>query len=138
MNLTVSHTFIQVLDQDEALGFYRDILGLEVRADAPIEDLRWLTVGPKDQPDVQIGLLPPEMGRSAADAAVLRELIAKGAVAPVIFATDDVDKLFESVRAAGAEVLQEPVNQFYGVRDCAFRDPSGNHIRFSQELPPTT
>jgi catechol 2,3-dioxygenase-like lactoylglutathione lyase family enzyme len=134
MDLMCSHTFITVHDQDEALTFYRDTLGLEVRSDAPIEDMRWVTVAPKGQPDIEIGLLPAKMGRSDADAKALDELVAKGAMAPVIFRTDDLDGLFEEVRRSGAEVLQEPMDQFYGVRDCAFRDPSGNHIRFAQPL----
>ncbi|WP_033442893.1 VOC family protein [Saccharothrix sp. NRRL B-16314] len=131
MSIKVSHMFLHVRDQEEALTFYRDVIGLEVRLDAPIEQYRWLTVGPADQPDVQIMLENPEMGRPADDATAMKELMAKGSLGSVIFQVDDCDAKFEQVRAAGAEVMQEPVDQVYGVRDCAFRDPSGNHIRFS-------
>lgn len=131
MTLTLSHCFIQVHDQDEALAFYRDVLGLEVRIDAPLEQFRWLSVGPKGQPEVEIVLEAVGMGRPA-DAEALGALLAKGSLSGVIFATDDVDATFEQVQAAGAEVLQEPIDQPYGVRDCAFRDPSGNMLRFSQ------
>lgn len=133
MDLTLSHMFIEVDDQDKALAFYRDVLGLELRLDVPMEEFRWLTVGPKAQPDLQIVLSEVGMGRPA-DKDTLAGLLAKGSLSSVIFATDDVDALFEKVRAAGAEVMQEPVDQAYGVRDCAFRDPSGNQIRFSQPI----
>jgi predicted enzyme related to lactoylglutathione lyase len=134
MTITLSHSFIEVQDQDEALAFYRDVLGLEVRTDAPFEQFRWLTVGPPTQPEIEIVLSPVGMGRGAEDTETLRTLLAKGSLAGVIFNTDDVDALFEKVRQSGAEVMQEPIDQPYGVRDCAFRDPSGNHIRFSQVL----
>ncbi len=130
MDLTLSHCFIQVHDQDEALAFYRDVLGLEVRVDAQLEWFRWLTVGPPSQPDIEIGLVPAGMGREE-DQETLRALLAKGSLNGVIFATGDVDATFEKIRAAGAEVLQELIDQPYGVRDCAFRDPSGNMVRFS-------
>jgi predicted enzyme related to lactoylglutathione lyase len=134
MNLTVSHLFIAVTDQQKALEFYRDVLGLEVRTDASMGEYRWLTVGPKGQPELEIMLEPAGMGRSPEDAEAINALVAKGALVPVIFATDDVDEVFERLGKAGAEVLQEPIDQQYGVRDCAFRDPFGNHIRFSQPL----
>lgn len=134
MNLTLNHAFVQVHDQDEALAFYRDVLGLELRVDAPFESFRWLTVGPKDQPDLQIVLEDVGMGRPA-DRGTLQELLAKGSLSGLIFATDDIDATFEQIRSAGAEVLQEPIDQPYGVRDCAFRDPSGNQLRFSQSVP---
>jgi catechol 2,3-dioxygenase-like lactoylglutathione lyase family enzyme len=137
MNLKLSHCFVYVLDQDEALDFYTGVLGLEVRADAQMEVMRWLTVGPPDQPDVEIGLLepiPPPV--PAEDAEAIRALVAKGSLGAIIFRTADCRAAFERVRDAGAEVLQEPIEQSYGVVDCAFRDPSGNHIRISQELVP--
>jgi predicted enzyme related to lactoylglutathione lyase len=134
MTITLSHSFLEVQDQDEALAFYRDVLGLEVRTDATMEDFRWLTVGPPTQPEIEIVLSPVGMGRGAEDIETLRTLLAKGSLIGVIFHTDDVDGLFERVRQSGAEVMQEPIDQPYGVRDCAFRDPSGNHIRFSQVL----
>ncbi|GAA3620946.1 putative glyoxalase superfamily protein PhnB [Lentzea atacamensis] len=129
--MKLSHTFLFVHDQDAALKFYRDVIGLEVRTDESVEDYRWLTVGPADQPDIEIGLsrigppIPPT------DYEALNALLAKGSLQGIIFEIDDVDAKFEQVRAAGAEVMQEPIDQFYGVRDCAFRDPSGNMIRFS-------
>ena len=129
--MKLSHTFMFVHDQDAALAFYRDVVGLEVRTDESVEDYRWLTVGPADQPDIEIGLsrigppIPPT------DYEALNALLAKGSLQGIIFELDDVDAKFEQLRAAGAEVLQEPIDQFYGVRDCAFRDPSGNMIRFS-------
>jgi len=109
------------------------VLGLEVRNDATFEGFRWLTVGPKSQPEVEIVLSPVGMARPS-DQPVLKELLAKGSLLGVIFTTDDVDATFERIRAAGAEVLQEPIDQPYGVRDCSFRDPSGNPIRFNQVL----
>ena len=129
MELTLSHCFITVDDQDKALAFYRDVLDLELRSDAPFDSFRWLTVGPKAQPEVEIALLPADMGRSPSDADALNQLMAKGSLSAVIFRTDDVDGDFEKIRATGAEVLQEPIDQPYGVRDCAFRDPAGNMIR---------
>ena len=135
MNITFSHCFIAVHDHEEALGFYRDALGLEVRQDVKYEGMRWVTVGPKGQPDVNIVLEPPlaDPSASASDRKLMSELLAKGLLRGVNFATDDCDATFEHLRASGAEVLQEPMDQFYGVRDCAFRDPSGNLIRFSQK-----
>jgi predicted enzyme related to lactoylglutathione lyase len=134
MSIELSHCFISVLDHDEALTFYRDALGLEVRNDVGYEGMRWVSVGPPSQPGVDIVLESPvaDPGASPADRKVVEELIAKGLMRAVHFATDDVDALFEKVRASGAEVLQEPMDQPYGVRDCAFRDPSGNMIRINQ------
>jgi catechol 2,3-dioxygenase-like lactoylglutathione lyase family enzyme len=130
--MKLSHTFLFVHDQDVALKFYRDVVGLEVRTDVTVEDgYRWLTVGPAEQPDVEIGLsligppVPPT------DHEALHALLAKGSLHGMIFEIDDVDAKFEQVRGSWAEVMQEPIDQFYGVRDCAFRDPSGNMIRFS-------
>jgi predicted enzyme related to lactoylglutathione lyase len=134
MDLTFSHCFLPVLNQDEALAFYRDVVGLEVRSDAPFQEFRWLTVGPKGQPEIEINLSDPIMGHSPEDAEMIRALVAKGAYGSLIFLTDDVDALFERIPASGAEVTQEPIDQPYGVRDCGFRDPSGNHVRFSQTL----
>ena len=136
MTIRLSHAFVTVDDPDKALTFYRDVLGLEVRQDVPFQGFRWLTVGPADQPDLQIGLLPPEMGRSEGDAAALHALLAKGVLSAPIFRCDDIDAEFARISAAGVEVLQEPIDQPYGVRDCAFRDPSGNMIRFSSERTP--
>lgn len=130
--MKLSHTFLFVHDQDAALKFYRDVVGLEVRTDQTVEnDYRWLTVGPAEQPDVEIGLSRIGPPVPPTDYEALEGLLAKGSLQGVIFELDDVDAKFEQVRAAGGEVLQEPIDQFYGVRDCAFRDPSGNMVRFS-------
>jgi predicted enzyme related to lactoylglutathione lyase len=135
MNITLSTCFIAVHDHDAALGFYRDTLGLEIRSDVKYEGMRWVAVGPKDQPEVSIVLEPPlaDPGAAAADRKLMAELLAKGLLRGVNFTTDDCDGLFEHIRASGAEVLQEPMDMPYGVRDCAFRDPSGNMIRISQK-----
>jgi predicted enzyme related to lactoylglutathione lyase len=134
MDLKLSHCFISVDDHDKALAFYQDVLGLEVRNDVKYEGMRWISVGPASQPEVNIVLEPPgvDPNATAADRQALIELQAKGLLRGVNFATDDVDALFERVSASGAEVLQEPMDQPYGVRDCAFRDPAGNALRFSQ------
>ncbi|AOW91486.1 VOC family protein [Streptomyces olivaceus] len=134
MDINLSQCFIAVDDPDKALAFYRDVLGMEVRNDVGFEGMRWVTVGSPAQPDVDIVLEPPlaDPNAPAADRRAMAELLAKGMLRGVIFTTDDVDATFERVRAAGAEVLQEPVDQPYGVRDCAFRDPAGNMLRFNQ------
>jgi catechol 2,3-dioxygenase-like lactoylglutathione lyase family enzyme len=132
MNITLQYTFLEVDDHDAALTFYRDTLGLEVRNDVNMAFGRWLTVGPKDQPELGIVLQTVGVGRSPDDAQTLRSLLAKGSLAGLVFTTDDVDGVFETIRASGAEVMQEPMDQAYGVRDCAFRDPAGNMVRFQQ------
>ncbi|MCB5179310.1 VOC family protein [Streptomyces antimicrobicus] len=136
MDIRVSQCFIAVDDHDKALAFYRDVLGLEVRNDVGFEGMRWVTVGAPGQPDVSIVLEPPlaDPNASAADRRTMAELMAKGLLRGVIFTTDDCDATFERISAAGAEVLQEPTDQPYGVRDCAFRDPAGNLLRFNQAL----
>jgi predicted enzyme related to lactoylglutathione lyase len=135
MELKVSHCFIAVHDHDEAMAFYRDVLGLGLRNDLKHEGMRWVTVGPKAQPDFNIVLEPPTADPNASpqDKKVMSELLANGMLRAVIFATDDCDATFEQLCQAGAEVLQEPMDQGYGVRDCAFLDPSGNIVRFSQK-----
>ena len=134
MDIKLSTCFIAVDDHDKALGFYRDVLGLEVRNDVGFEGMRWVTVGSPEQPDVDIVLEPPlaDPNASAADKETMAELLAKGLLRAAIFMTDDCDATFERIREAGGEVLQEPIDQPYGVRDCSFRDPSGNMLRFSQ------
>jgi len=132
MELTVSHCFLAVHDQDAALAFYRDVLGLEVRNDVDLGSMRWLTVGPRTQPDLEIGLLRPGgPGSTEEDVRTALEVTRKGIMPGVIFTTPDVDALFEELQSKGVEVYQEPMDQSYG-RDCAFADPSGNHIRFTQ------
>ena len=137
MDITLSQCFIAVDDHDRALAFYRDVLGLEVRNDVRFEGMRWVTVGSPSQPDVEIVLEPPlaHPNASPGDKELMAELLAKGLLRGVIFRTDDCDATFEHIRAAGGEVLQEPIDQPYGVRDCAFRDPAGNLLRFSQPSP---
>jgi predicted enzyme related to lactoylglutathione lyase len=134
MDLTLSHCFIAVHDHDKALAFYHDVLGLEVRNDVSFEGMRWVTVGSPAQPGVDIVLEPPSANPDAspADKQALEQLLAKGMLRAVAFVTGDCDATFERIRAAGGEVLQAPMDQPYGVRDCAFRDPSGNMLRFSQ------
>ena len=135
MEIKVSHSFITVDDQDKALAFYRDALGLVVKADAPLGPYRWLTVSAPGNPGMEIVLATPDMGHGPDDTEALRALLAKGALNGVLFTTENCDATFERVRATGAEVLQEPIDQPYGVRDCAFRDPSGNHIRIGSPIP---
>ncbi|MFC6885023.1 MULTISPECIES: VOC family protein [Actinomadura] len=134
MDLMLSHCFLAVHDHEEALAFYRDVLGMVVRNDVKAEGLRWLSVGPRAQPDVDIVLEPPvvDPDTSPEDKRAIAELMAKGMYGRLNFSTDDVDADFERIRRSGADVLQEPMDQPYGVRDCAFRDPSGNMLRLSQ------
>ncbi len=133
MTISLASMFITVNDPDEALGFYRDALGLEVRMDVSNGGFRWVTVGAPGQ-EVGIVLSQPHGGRSQDDGDALQSLVTKGALQAAIFSTRDLDATFEKVRASGAEVLQEPASQPWGVRDCAFRDPSGNLVRI-QEKP---
>jgi predicted enzyme related to lactoylglutathione lyase len=132
MNLTLQYTFLEVDDHEAALAFYRDVLGLEVRNDVVLEFGRWLTVGPGDQPELGIVLQSVGVGRPPEDAQALQSMLAKGSLSGLVFTTGDVDGVFEKIRASGAEVMQEPMDMPYGVRDCAFRDPAGNMLRFSQ------
>jgi catechol 2,3-dioxygenase-like lactoylglutathione lyase family enzyme len=133
MTVHLASTFISVHDPDAALTFYRDALGFEVRADVSAEGFRWVTVAAPGQ-DVDIVLSQPHGGRSAAEGDALLSLVTRGSLQAAIFRTDDLEGTFERVRASGAEVLQEPTSQPWGVRDCAFRDPSGNLVRI-QERP---
>ncbi|GAA3383833.1 VOC family protein [Cryptosporangium minutisporangium] len=131
MNITIQHAFLPHTDPEAALGFYRDILGFEVLADAGYEDMRWITVCPVGQPGTSIVLHPPaaDPGITDDERRTILELIAKGVYTAVTLGTDDLDGLFDRLQAAGADVVQEPIDQDYGVRDCAFRDPAGNLIR---------
>jgi predicted enzyme related to lactoylglutathione lyase len=132
MDISVRNIFLEVDDHEAALAFYRDALGFEVRQDVAMEGARWLTVGPPSQPELGIVLTTVGVGRPAEDAQTLRELLAKGSLSGLVLATDNVDETFETVRASGAEVLQEPMDMPYGPRECEFRDPAGNQVRFSQ------
>ena len=131
MNLTLSTCFVLVHDPDLALAFYRDALDLEMRNDVAREDFRWITVGAAAQPDVAI-VLTNYLNGSPADADALAALVAKGALNGVHFHTDDLDAAFQKLRAAGAEIVQEPTDQPWGTRDFAVRDPSGNLLRIDQ------
>jgi catechol 2,3-dioxygenase-like lactoylglutathione lyase family enzyme len=131
MDLTFARCFVQVHDPDIALTFYRDALGLEVRNDVAQEGFRWITVGAASQPGVEI-VLTNYLHGSPADGEAITALVAKGALGGVHFHTDDLDATFETVRAAGAEIVQEPTEQPWGTRDCAVRDPSGNMVRIDQ------
>jgi catechol 2,3-dioxygenase-like lactoylglutathione lyase family enzyme len=128
MNLNLSQCFVIVHDPEAALGFYRDTLGLELRADVAKEDFRWITVGSASQPDVAI-VLTNYLNGSPADGEAVAALVAKGALNGVHFHSDDLDATFAKLQAEDAEIVQEPTEQPWGTRDCAVRDPSGNLIR---------
>jgi len=132
MTISLQYSNITVNDVDEALGFYRDALGLEARNDVASGGFRWVTLGSTAQPGLEIVLSEPHAGRSQADGDTLQELLTKGVLPQLVFRTDDLDATFEKLLASGAEVLQEPADQPWGPRDCAFRDPSGNTVRISQ------
>ena len=131
MNLTIQSSFLPHTDPDASMAFYRDTLGFEIRMDVGYQGMRWITVGPPDQPDTAIVLHPPTVapGLTDAEQSTILELIAKGSYFGVNLATPDIDGTFAKLEASGAEVVQEPIDQPYGVRDCAFRDPAGNMIR---------
>jgi catechol 2,3-dioxygenase-like lactoylglutathione lyase family enzyme len=131
MDISLKHCFINVTDAEQALTFYRDALGLQLRNDVANEGSRWITLSSPAQPGVEI-VVSDYLGSSPADRDTLASLITKGALNGVVFATPDLDTTFEKVRASGAEVLQEPMDQFWGARDCAFRDPAGNMVRITQ------
>ena len=132
MTIELQYCHVTVNDVDESLGFYRDALGLEVQNDVGSGGFRWVTLGSPDQPGLGIVLSEPHAGRSQADGDALQELLTKGVLPMIMFRVDDLDGVFEKVRASGAEVLQEPMDQPWGPRDSAFRDPSGNMVRISQ------
>jgi uncharacterized glyoxalase superfamily protein PhnB len=134
MDITIHTSFLPHDDADAALAFYRDALGFELRKDVGYNGMRWLTVGPVGQPDTNIVLEPPAMdpGLNDDERRTILELMAKGSYARVILATADLDDAFARLQASGADVIQEPTDQPYGVRDCAFRDPAGNHIRINE------
>ncbi|WP_282860281.1 VOC family protein [Pseudoclavibacter helvolus] len=133
MTLSLSHVHVFTDDPDAALVFYRDALGLEVRSEVPNEGFRWITLSTEEQPELEIVLSHPKVGRSEEDGETLSAMLAKGELPGLLFRTSDLDALFEKVQATGGvEVLQEPTDQFWGVRDAAFRDPSGNMVRVSQ------
>jgi catechol 2,3-dioxygenase-like lactoylglutathione lyase family enzyme len=134
MNLTIHSTFLSHHDPDASLAFYRDTLGFEVRSDVGYGGMRWITVGPAGQPDTSIVLEPPaaDPGITDDERRTIAEMMAKGSYARIILATADLDGTFARLAASGADVVQEPTEQPYGVRDCAFRDPAGNLVRINE------
>jgi uncharacterized glyoxalase superfamily protein PhnB len=137
MDVTIHASFLPHNDPEAALAFYRDTLGFELRLDVGYEGMRWLTVGPVDQPGTSIVLHPPAVDPGITDdeRRTITEMMAKGTYASVLLATKDLDATFEKLQASDAEIVQEPTEQPYGVRDCAVRDPAGNMVRV-QELDP--
>jgi catechol 2,3-dioxygenase-like lactoylglutathione lyase family enzyme len=135
MNVTIHSSFLPQDDPDAAVAFYRDTLGFEVRLDVEYGGLHWITVGPPAQPGTSIVLHPPAVDPGITDdeRRTITEMMAKGTYATILLATEDLDGTFEKLQAGDAEVVQEPTEQPYGVRDCAVRDPAGNLIRI-QEL----
>jgi uncharacterized glyoxalase superfamily protein PhnB len=135
MDITIHSSLLPQDDPEAALAFYRDTLGFEVRLDVEYGGMHWITVGPPDQPDTAIVLYPPAAapGLTEDESSMIAEMMAKGTYASINLATKDLDAVFERLQAGDAEVVQEPTDQPYGIRDCAFRDPAGNLIRI-QEL----
>ena len=136
MNISIHASFLPHDDPEASLAFYLDTLGFEIRNDVGYGGMRWITVGPAGQPGTSIVLHPPAVdpGVTPDERRTIVEMMAKGTYAGILLATADLDASFERVRASGAEVIQEPTEQPYGVRDCAFRDPAGNMVRI-QQLP---
>lgn len=131
MNLSIHSSFLPHTDPEASLAFYRDALGFEVRKDVGYQGLRWITVGPAGQPDTAIVLYPPQAtpGLTDAEKRAIAEMMAKGSFAMLNLATPDLEGVFAKLQAGDTEIVQEPVDQPYGVRDCAVRDPAGNLIR---------
>jgi len=134
MDITIHASFLPHDDPEASLAFYRDALGFEVRSDVGAGTMRWITVGPPNQPDTSILLAPAatDPGITDDERRTIVEMMAKGTYGWILLATPDLDGVFERVQAADAEVVQEPTEQPYGMRDCAFRDPAGNHIRIQE------
>jgi catechol 2,3-dioxygenase-like lactoylglutathione lyase family enzyme len=135
MDITIHSSMLPLDDPEESLAFYRDTLGFEVRLDVGGGKMRWITVGPPNQPDTNVVLYPPTAtpGLTDDERRIIAEMMAKGTFGTLLLATKDLDKTFEQVQASDAEIVQEPTEQPYGVRDCALRDPAGNMVRI-QEL----
>jgi catechol 2,3-dioxygenase-like lactoylglutathione lyase family enzyme len=134
MDITIHSSFLPHNDPDESLAFYRDTLGFEVRADVGYAGMRWITVGPPGQPGTSIVLYPPGAtpGVTEEERRTIAEMMAKGSYGIIVLATEDLDGAFARLEASGADIVQEPIDQPYGVRDCAIRDPAGNLIRVNQ------
>jgi predicted enzyme related to lactoylglutathione lyase len=134
MTISISHFPVHAPDVDAAVAFYRDALGLEVVNDVPYGEFRWVTLATPGSSVGQIVISQPHAGRSEQEGDHVASLVALGAFGPIVFDTDDLDAAFEKARASGlGEVLQEPMDQGWGVRDCAFRDPAGNMIRIGEK-----
>lgn len=135
MDITISASFLPHTDPEASLKFYGEALGFEVRKDVGYEGMRWITMGPVGQPDTSIVLTPPaaDPGITDAERQTIAEMMAKGTYAALLLATADLDSTFDRVQAGGAEVVQEPMEQPYGIRDCAFRDPAGNMVRIQEQ-----
>ncbi|EWT00628.1 glyoxalase [Intrasporangium oryzae NRRL B-24470] len=134
MNLTIHTSFLPHTDPEESLTFYRDVLGFEVRSDVGSGTMRWITVGPPEQPGTSILLAPPAVdpGINEDERRVITEMMAKGTYGWILLAAKNLDETFDRLQAGDAEVVQEPTEQPYGIRDCAFRDPAGNLIRIQE------
>lgn len=134
MTITIHSSFLPQTDPDSSLAFYRDVLGFEVRNDVGYNGLRWITMGPPDQPDTNIVLFPPSASPGATDEEkrTIAEMMAKGTYATMLLATKNLDAAFDKIQASGAEIVEEPTEQPYGVRDCAIRDPAGNLLRVQE------
>ena len=134
MDISIHTTVLPHTDPDASLAFYRDILGFEVRTDVGSGTMRWIDVGPANQPETSILLSPPAVDPGITDdeRRTITEMMAKGTYGWILLATPDVDATFAKVQASDAEVVQEPVDQPYGIRDCAFRDPAGNMVRIRE------
>ncbi|GAA4456548.1 VOC family protein [Phytohabitans houttuyneae] len=134
MDITIHASFLPHEDPDASLAFYRDVLGFEVRGDVGYDGMRWITVGPADQPDTSLVLEPPaaDPGVTDDERRTIAEMMAKGTYAGVVLATKDLDGLFARIQATDAEIVQEPIDQPYGVRDFAIRDPAGNMLRIQE------
>lgn len=134
MHITIHQAMLPHSDPEASLSFYRDALGFEVRNDVEYGGMHWITLGPPNQPDTSIVLYPPEAtpGLTDDERNTVAEMMAKGTFASINLAATDLDGLFEKLEATDAEVVQEPTDQPYGLRDCAFRDPAGNMVRIQQ------
>ena len=135
MNITIHSSMLPHEDAEASLAFYRDALGFEVRNDVGYQGMRWITVGPAGQPETSVVLYPPAAtpGLTDDERRTIAEMMAKGTYATLILATPDLDATFARLQSGDAEVVQEPTEQPYGVRDCAFRDPAGNLIRIQEQ-----
>ncbi|MFC9688624.1 VOC family protein [Kribbella sp. NPDC056951] len=135
MDIKIQHSFLPHTDPDASAAFFRDLLGFEIRMDVGGGAMRWITVGPAGQPDTSVVLHPPfaDPGITEDERKTITEMMAKGTFATLVLSSPNLDETFEKMVAGGAEVVQEPTDQPYGVRDAAFRDPAGNHIRINQQ-----